>query len=52
MKRRNAAWAEWVDRRMDQPGTVLVAVGAGHLAGEDSVQRMLADRGLQATRVQ
>jgi uncharacterized protein len=52
MKRRNAAWAEWVDRRMDRPGTVLVAGGAGHLAGEDSVQRMLADRGLQAMRVQ
>ncbi len=52
MSRRNAAWAEWVDKRMDQPGTVLVAVGAGHLAGQDSVQRMLAAKGLKATRVQ
>lgn len=52
MTRRNAAWAEWVRRRMDQPGTVFVAVGAGHLAGKDSVQRMLAARGVEAVRVQ
>lgn len=52
MRRRNAAWAEWVDKRMGQPGTVLVAVGAGHLAGQDSVQRLLAAKGLKATRVQ
>ena len=50
--RRNAKWAEWIDRRLDQPGTVLVAVGAGHLAGSDSVQRMLEARGLKVTRVQ
>jgi hypothetical protein len=52
MKRRNAAWAEWVDKRMAQPGTVMVAVGAGHLAGADSVQRMLAAKGIKTTRVQ
>jgi uncharacterized protein YbaP (TraB family) len=52
MTRRNAAWAEWVRRRLEQPGTVLVAVGAGHLAGKDSVQRMLAGKGVPATRVQ
>ncbi len=52
MKRRNAAWAEWVAKRLDQPGTVMVAVGAGHLAGNDSVQRLLRSRGLKATRVQ
>jgi hypothetical protein len=52
MTRRNAAWAEWLRQRLDQPGTVLVAVGAGHLAGKDSVQRMLAARGVSATRVQ
>jgi len=37
--------------RMDQPGTVFVAVGAGHLAGEHSVQDYLKERGLTATRV-
>lgn len=48
---RNARWAEWVDARMDKPGAVFVAVGAGHLAGADSVQAMLAKRGLKAERV-
>ncbi|HEX8442145.1 MAG TPA: TraB/GumN family protein [Allosphingosinicella sp.] len=48
---RNATWAEWIDKRMDQPGTVFVAVGAGHLAGRDSVQSMLKTKGLRAKRV-
>ena len=52
MKKRNAAWAEWVAERLGQPGTIMVAVGAGHLAGKDSVQRLLQTRGLRATRVQ
>ena len=52
MKKRNAAWAEWVAKRLGQPGTVMVAVGAGHLAGKDSVQRLLQARGLRARRVQ
>jgi len=52
MTRRNRAWAEWIDKRLDQPGTVLVAVGAGHLAGRQSVQAMLAAKGLKAERVQ
>lgn len=52
MSRRNARWAEWLERRMDRPGTVFVAVGAGHLAGDDSVQKMLSKKGLKAKRVQ
>jgi hypothetical protein len=52
MRRRNARWADWLKRRLDQPGTVFVAVGAGHLAGADSVQRMLKAKGLEAKRVQ
>ena len=52
MKKRNAAWAEWVAKRLGQPGTIMVAVGAGHLAGKDSVQRLLQARGVRATRVQ
>ena len=39
---RNATWADWIQKRMDQPGTVFIAVGAGHLAGQDSLQDMLA----------
>jgi uncharacterized protein YbaP (TraB family) len=52
MSRRNAAWADWLARRMDKPGTVFVAVGAGHLAGPDSVQAILKKKGLKAKRVQ
>ncbi|HEX9964016.1 MAG TPA: TraB/GumN family protein [Allosphingosinicella sp.] len=52
MSRRNAAWADWLARRMEKPGTVFVAVGAGHLAGQDSVQSMLKKKGLKAKRVQ
>jgi hypothetical protein len=48
--RRNAAWTEWLSRRLEKPGTIFVAVGAGHLAGADSVQAMLEKRGLQAKR--
>lgn len=49
---RNKAWAQWIERRMEQPGTVFIAVGAGHLGGKDSVQDILAHEGLQAARVQ
>ncbi|WP_435417645.1 TraB/GumN family protein [Parerythrobacter aurantius] len=49
---RNANWAEWIDQRMDQPGTVFIAVGAGHLAGERSVQDLLEQRGFTIDRVQ
>ena len=50
--RRNARWAEWLQHRLERPGTVFVAVGAGHLAGPDSVQEALARRSLRARRVQ
>lgn len=49
---RNATWADWIVNRLEQPGTVFVAVGAGHLAGEDSVQTMLGARGVEVERVQ
>ncbi len=48
---RNKAWAEWIDQRLDKPGTVFMAVGAGHLAGPDSVQTFLAQRNIQSARV-
>lgn len=48
---RNAHWAGWIANRMAQPGTVFVAVGAGHFAGPDSVQSQLTLKGLVATRV-
>lgn len=49
--RRNARWADWVAARMAQPGTVFVAVGAGHLAGKGSVQALLGEKGLSVERV-
>lgn len=48
---RNARWADWIDNRLKTPGTVFVAVGAGHLAGKDSVQVQLGKHHLTATRV-
>lgn len=49
--RRNRNWAGWIQRRMAAPGTVFLAVGAGHLAGGASVQAELARRGLKVERV-
>lgn len=51
LKDRNTRWAAWIDSRMKQPGTVFVAVGAGHLAGADSVQEQLKPYKLSAVRV-
>jgi uncharacterized protein YbaP (TraB family) len=48
---RNANWARWIEERMARPGTVFIAVGAGHLAGEDSVQSVLAAHHVRAERV-
>ena len=48
---RNANWAEWIDARVDEPGTVFIAVGAGHLAGAKSVQDYLAEKGIAVARV-
>lgn len=49
---RNRNWAEWIDTRLEKPGTVFIAVGAGHLAGKQSVQDALAVRGIPVMRVQ
>jgi uncharacterized protein YbaP (TraB family) len=51
VRRRNAAWTLWLEERLKKPGTLLFAVGAGHLAGRESVQAMLAKRGLFVKRV-
>jgi len=48
---RNRTWAEWIRLRMERPGTVFVAVGAGHLAGSDSVQAVLREHDVQTERV-
>lgn len=48
---RNASWANWIAGRLQQPGTVFVAVGTGHLTGPDSVQVKLAQRGVNSERI-
>ena len=48
---RNTRWAGWIAERMKTPGTVFVAVGAGHLAGPGSVQTQLGAYKLKAVRV-
>ncbi len=51
LTRRNMNWAEWIDTRLDQPGRVFMAVGAGHLAGQQSVQKQLEARGIASERI-
>lgn len=48
---RNARWADWIAARLATPGTVFVAVGAGHLAGDGSLQQMLHQRGIDTALV-
>jgi uncharacterized protein YbaP (TraB family) len=52
LKRRNENWNRWVQRRMAAPGSVMIAVGAGHLAGSDSLVDMLRRGGYTVRRVQ
>lgn len=49
---RNQTWANWIDNRLEEPGTVFMAVGAGHLAGDKSVQEYLTTLGIQTVRIQ
>ena len=51
IRQRDRNWADTLAKRLDQPGTLFVAVGAGHLVGPDSVQAMLAKKGLKVERV-
>lgn len=48
---RNTKWAAWIAERMRTPGRVFIAVGAGHLAGADSVQTKLGKYRLRAVRI-
>jgi uncharacterized protein YbaP (TraB family) len=51
LRKRNQAWTGWLAGRLDRPGTVLFAVGAGHLGGKHSVREMLAARGFAVKRI-
>jgi uncharacterized protein YbaP (TraB family) len=52
MRKRNANWSRWLQQRLAQPGVTMVAVGAGHLAGDDSVIALLKRSGYSVSRVQ
>ncbi len=47
---RTQAWARTIAERMRQPGITFVAVGAGHLAGPDSLQKQLEKLGVEVKR--
>ncbi|HET9817863.1 MAG TPA: TraB/GumN family protein [Rhodanobacteraceae bacterium] len=48
---RNRNWAKQIVALLNQHATIFVAVGAGHLAGADSVQAQLAKLGIASERV-
>lgn len=48
---RNQRWADWIKARLQKPGVVFLAVGAGHLAGSGSVQEALKQRRIKTALV-
>jgi uncharacterized protein YbaP (TraB family) len=48
---RNRAFADGIVKRLKGRGTAFVAVGAGHLAGPDGIQALLARRGIKVRRL-
>jgi uncharacterized protein YbaP (TraB family) len=48
---RNQHWAAKIHELLQQPGTLFIAVGAGHLAGPDSVQQQLRQQGITVETV-
>jgi uncharacterized protein YbaP (TraB family) len=49
LKDRNQDWTPKIIDMLETPGTRLIAVGAGHLAGDDSVINMLRKEGYTVT---
>lgn len=52
LTRRNTNWAGQIQTMLEGEGTVFIAVGAAHLAGDDSVQTILGRRGVTVERLQ
>ncbi len=50
LTRRNRSWLAPIEALLDEPGIKFVAVGAGHLAGEDSVISLLEQAGHKVQR--
>lgn len=44
--RRNRAWADEIERRLQGSGRIFIAVGAAHLIGDGSVVDLLRERGV------
>ena len=51
LARRNEAWSYWLKNRLARPGTILVAVGAGHFEGRRSLRYYAEQRGLTIERI-
>ncbi|MDT7933247.1 MAG: TraB/GumN family protein [Sphingomonadaceae bacterium] len=49
---RNARWAKAIETMLKKPGSVMVAVGSGHVSGAGSVQELLRKDGVTAVRLQ
>lgn len=49
---RNRRWAIRITQRLRRPGTILVAVGTGHLVGQQSLVQLLREQGYRVTRLQ
>lgn len=48
---RNRNWMTELDGILDRPGTFVLAVGAGHLAGDRSLLHLAVQNGLNVTRI-
>jgi uncharacterized protein YbaP (TraB family) len=49
---RNRRWANAIEKRLRRPGSILLAVGTGHLVGPHSVIAILRARGFKVERVE
>ena len=49
LKKRNENWIPRIEALLDEPGRKFIAVGAAHLAGPDSVVKMLRDKGYKVS---
>lgn len=47
---RNKDWANQIEAMLAGSGDIFIAVGAAHLAGADSVQSLLSEKGITAVR--
>ena len=45
--RRNTNWADQIETMLEGSGTAFIAVGSAHLVGDDSVQEILEQRGVE-----